>query len=176
MKKKWLAPLLVIKNIKIKISSLYTHPKASCFVSLTRGEGFGLPLLEAAASGLPIIATEWSGHLDFLKDKFIKVDYNLKNIDKSRIDNRIFVENTKWAEIVESSYKRAMLDAYANIGVHEKVSKSLRKETKIEYSKENNKTRESESKPLSAATKEEETSVKESTEEPVKGKSELPTE
>ena len=49
-------------------------------------------------------------------------------------------------------------------------------EDEIEYSKENNKTRESESKPLSAATKEEETSVKESTEEPVKGKSELPTE
>ena len=49
-------------------------------------------------------------------------------------------------------------------------------EDEIEYSKENNKTRESESKPLSAATKEEETSVKESTEEPVKGKSESPTE
>ena len=49
-------------------------------------------------------------------------------------------------------------------------------EDEIEYSKENNKTRESESKPLSATTKEEETSVKESTEEPVKGKSESPTE
>ena len=47
-------------------------------------------------------------------------------------------------------------------------------EDEIEYSKENNKTRESESKPLSAATKEE-TSVKESTEESIKEESESPT-
>jgi len=49
-------------------------------------------------------------------------------------------------------------------------------EDEIEYSKENNKTRESESKPLSAATKEEETSAKESVEEPIKLESEPPKE
>ena len=49
-------------------------------------------------------------------------------------------------------------------------------EDESDYSKENNRTRESEPKPLSAETKEEETSVKESTEEPIKVESESPAE
>ena len=49
-------------------------------------------------------------------------------------------------------------------------------EDESDYSKENNRTRESEPKPLSAETKEEETSVKESTEEPIKVESESPGE
>ena len=95
-----------------EVAGLYRHSRIKCLLSPTRGEGYGLPLVEAAASGLPVVATNWSGHLDFLKDKFVKVDYNLKNIDPSRIDNRIFVENTKWAEVSESSYKRCIIDAF----------------------------------------------------------------
>src|ERR1044072_1386725 len=39
-----------------EVAALYRHPKIKALVALTRGEGFGLPILEAAASGLPIIA------------------------------------------------------------------------------------------------------------------------
>jgi glycosyltransferase involved in cell wall biosynthesis len=118
-----------------EVAGLYKHSRVKCFLSPTRGEGYGLPLIEAAASGLPVAATNWSGHLDFLKDEFIKVDYNLKNIDKSRIDNRIFVEETKWAEVVESSYKSAMLNAYSNIEDHEKKARDLKKQINREFSK-----------------------------------------
>ena len=45
---------------------LYNNEKVHALVSITHGEGFGLPMLEAAACGLPVIATNWSGHLDFL--------------------------------------------------------------------------------------------------------------
>ena len=38
---------------------------ADCFVFPTRGEGFGLPPLEAMATGLPTIVTNWSGPVDF---------------------------------------------------------------------------------------------------------------
>ena len=47
-------------------NALYNHEKIKCLVSLAHGEGFGLPLFEAAYNGLPIIAPNWSGHVDFL--------------------------------------------------------------------------------------------------------------
>ena len=49
-----------------EMHSLYVHPKIKCLVSLSHGEGFGLPIFEAAYSGLPIIAPGWSGQCDFI--------------------------------------------------------------------------------------------------------------
>jgi len=49
-----------------EMTALYQHDKIKCFATLTHGEGFGLPLFEAAYNGLPIIAPNWSGHVDFL--------------------------------------------------------------------------------------------------------------
>jgi glycosyltransferase involved in cell wall biosynthesis len=92
-----------------EVSSLYRHPKIKALVSLTRGEGYGLPILEAAASDLPVIATNWSGHLDYMnKGKFLPVDYDLAGVDKSKIDNKIFVEGSKWAEPKEISAKKVL--------------------------------------------------------------------
>lgn len=56
-----------------EMASMYQHPKIKCMVSFTRGEGFGRPLLEASVNGLPIIASKWSGHLDFLNKKYCKL-------------------------------------------------------------------------------------------------------
>ena len=92
-----------------EVSSLYRHPKIKALVSLTRGEGYGLPILEAAASNLPVIATNWSGHLDFMnRGKFLPVDYDLVNVDSSKIDNSIFMEGSKWAEPREISAKKVL--------------------------------------------------------------------
>ena len=90
-----------------EISGLYRHPSIKALVSLTRGEGFGLPILEAAATGLPIIATNWSAHTEFLKQvKFINVDYKLIPVHSSRVDGRIFVQGSNWAEPNESDFKK----------------------------------------------------------------------
>ena len=90
-----------------EVAGLYHHGKVNALVSATRGEGFGLPLLEAAACGLPVIATDWSGHKDFLDmGKWLKVESELVQIPKDRIDNQIFVEGAKWAEPNEESFKK----------------------------------------------------------------------
>lgn len=92
-----------------EMNSLYKDPSVKALLSCTRGEGFGLPLLEAAVAGLPVIATGWSAHTEFLnKGKWLSLDYDLKPVHKSRLDNEIFVPGAKWAEVKENSFKKVV--------------------------------------------------------------------
>ena len=76
-----------------EVSSFLRSEKIKVMVSFTRGEGYGLPLLEAAASGIPVMATSWSGHMDFLsKIKFSKFDYDLIDVHETRVDENVFVK------------------------------------------------------------------------------------
>jgi glycosyltransferase involved in cell wall biosynthesis len=89
-------------------NSLYTSPKISALLMPTRGEGYGLPILEAALLGLPVIAPRHSGYLDFVDKALIEVDHKLVEIPDSRIDNQVFIKGAKWAEVCDKSCKAAM--------------------------------------------------------------------
>ncbi len=89
---------------------LYTHDKIKAMVSLTHGEGYGLPLLEQAVCGKPIIATNWSGHTEFLnKGKWLPVEYRMGQIHASRVDNKIFMPEAQWAVPSEHAFKKRVL-------------------------------------------------------------------
>jgi len=53
-----------------EMNGLLNHDKVKVHVSFTHGEGFGHPLLLASLSGKPVIASNWSGHLDFLNPRY----------------------------------------------------------------------------------------------------------
>lgn len=92
-----------------ELKALYSHPKIKALVTLTRGEGFGLPMLEAARCGLPVVATGWSAHTEFLNlGKYVKVDYSLEQIHQSRVDGQIWLEGAKWAQPSEQDAKRKL--------------------------------------------------------------------
>jgi glycosyltransferase involved in cell wall biosynthesis len=99
-----------------EVAALYRHDQIKALVALTRGEGYGLPILEAATSGLPVIATGWSGHLDFLKHgKYVSIYYQLGEVHPSRIDNQICIDNqifmkgSRWANPSEEDFKKRVL-------------------------------------------------------------------
>ncbi len=100
------------------------YGQAHAFVLPTRGEGVGLPFLEAMASGLPVIATGWGGHMDFLnrKNAFL-VSYKLRppafgmnrKSSISRQFRGLFAEKGQlWAEPDIASLKRQMRKACQN--------------------------------------------------------------
>lgn len=91
---------------KNEISALMTHDKIKCLCAATRGEGWGLPILDAAVNALPIIATKHSGHMDFLRNcRFLDIDYSIQEIPESMVDDRIWVKGAKWAEPSEKHFK-----------------------------------------------------------------------
>ena len=96
-----------------EMNSLYKHEKIKAFVSATRGEGFGLPHLETAVAKLPVIATNWSAHKEFLDlGKWIKIDYSLNDVHESKVDNNIFLKGQKWAEASEKDFKKKLRTFY----------------------------------------------------------------
>ena len=118
-----------------EIQHVYQHPKIKALISATRGEGYGLPILEAATTGLPVIATNWSGHLDFMNNgKFIQLDYKLANIHDSRIDNNIFISGTKWAEVDEKDFKKKVRKFYQASALPKEWAVKLSKTLKEKYS------------------------------------------
>ncbi|OAS16508.1 glycosyltransferase family 4 protein [Paenibacillus oryzisoli] len=118
------APVVIIgRRLSTRqMKGLYTL--GDVFVLPTRGEGVGLPFLEALASGIPVITTAWGGHMDFLthNNSFL-VPYLLKNPSISmnsrhaisRSFSYLFAEKGQlWAEPDHHSLRMSMRKAYEN--------------------------------------------------------------
>ena len=70
----------------MEMNQLYNHSKVKAMINLTKGEGFGRPLLEFSLSKKPIIVSGWSGHIDFLSSEFSNfIPGQLTNIHNSAI-------------------------------------------------------------------------------------------
>ena len=123
-----------------EIHSLYRCPKIKAYISLAHGEGFGLPHFEAAYSGLPVIAPEWSGYLDFLcmpkidkkgnekiKPHFATVDYDLQPIAQEAVWEGVLQADSMWCYPQQGSYKMKLREVYKDHGRFRKQAKTLQK-------------------------------------------------
>ena len=96
-----------------EMNSLYNHPKIKAMVSFTKGEGFGRPLLEFTVTGKPVIASGWSGHVDFLKDYSILLPGNVNEIDASAAD-KFLLKGSKWFTVDYGYAMRILKDMTEN--------------------------------------------------------------
>ena len=95
-----------------QMTGLYQHEKIKGMINIAHGEGFGLPMFEAAREGLPITTIGWSGQLDFLrhdnKDYFLKIKHELKEIQQQAVWPGVLEKDAMWANADQGSYKMAL--------------------------------------------------------------------
>jgi glycosyltransferase involved in cell wall biosynthesis len=96
-----------------EVNGLYNHPRVKAHITFTKGEGFGRPLLEASVSGKPVIASAWSGQLDFLhKDMSILLPGELQEVHKSARWKGVINEGTHWFYVNYQNAERVIRDVY----------------------------------------------------------------
>jgi glycosyltransferase involved in cell wall biosynthesis len=115
-----------------ELNKINNDPKVKSFISFTKGEGFGRPLLEQAITGKPVIVSNWSGHVDFIRPEYnVLVGGELKNIHKSA-SNKFLLEQAQWFNIDTEVASKALKDIYKH---YKKYITQSRKQT--QFLKEN---------------------------------------
>ena len=132
-----------------EIHSLYTHPKIKALISLSHGEGFGLPLFEAAYSGLPVITHDWGGQTDFLtmekkskkgkitkKHFYAKVDYDLGPIQPEAVWGDVLIADSQWAYPKQGSFKMKLREVHKDYNRLKGQARKLKKHLQEEFTAE----------------------------------------
>ncbi len=97
-----------------EMNEIYNHPKVKAMVNLTKGEGFGRPLLEFSLTNKPILTTGWSGHTDYLNPDFTTLlKGNLTQIHPS-IANNMLLPEAEWFSVDYSQVGHYLKDIFEN--------------------------------------------------------------
>lgn len=119
----------------VEMNLLYNHPKVKTMVSLTKGEGFGRPLLEFSLSKKPIIVSGYSGHMDFLNPEFnVMLKGTLTNVHKSAAVPNMILEETKWFSPSHPEVGKAFVDTFENYKKYQELGKRQAHLSKTEFS------------------------------------------
>ena len=118
-----------------QMNGLYEHPKVKAMLNFTKGEGFGRPLLEFSLTGKPIIVSNWSGHIDFLKQGAVLLEGELKPVHESAAD-QFLLKESQWFNVNISKALSSIKDVYKNYDKYKTESFQLGKQNKQNFSLE----------------------------------------
>ena len=118
-----------------EVNELYNHPKVKAFVSFTKGEGYGRPLLEASLTAKPVIASNWSGHIDFLStDMSVLLPGQLKPIHPSAVVQDMLIPESSWFTVDYKVATDKLKDVYKNYKKHTDGAKRQAYRSRTEFS------------------------------------------
>ena len=107
-----------------EINELYNHSKVKAMISLTKGEGFGRPLLEFSLVNKPIIASGWSGHVDFLDGEFTSLlGGTLTNVHKSAAMKNMLLPEAQWFTPDDGQVAGALKGVFDNYKKYAELAK-----------------------------------------------------
>jgi glycosyltransferase involved in cell wall biosynthesis len=98
-----------------EVNELYNHPKVKAHVSFTKGEGYGRPLLEASISQKPVIAPNYSGHIDFLDAEMSTLlPGQITQIHPSAVVQNMLIPESGWFTVDYAKASETLEDVYKN--------------------------------------------------------------
>lgn len=98
----------------IEMNEIYNHSKVKAMVNLTKGEGFGRPLLEFSLVNKPIITTNWSGHTDYLNPEFVTLlQGTMTKVHPSAANNMLLAE-AEWFNVDHGHVGHYLKDVFEN--------------------------------------------------------------
>jgi hypothetical protein len=117
-----------------EMNELYNHPKVKAMVSLTKGEGFGRPLLEFTTSQKPLLTTNWSGHTDFLNPEFTSlIGGELTPIHASAA-NKWLIKEGQWMTVDYPQVGAHMRDMFEKYKPYKDKAKRQAYKSRTEFS------------------------------------------
>jgi glycosyltransferase involved in cell wall biosynthesis len=117
------------------INDLYNHSKVKAMVSFTKGEGYGRPLLEFTVTEKPVIASGWSGHIDFLdKEAAILVGGELKQIHASAVVPNMLIAESQWFAPNDGQAGYALKEVFENYKKYIPLAKKQANISKTKFS------------------------------------------
>ena len=118
-----------------EVNTLYNHPKVKAHISFTKGEGYGRPLLEASISAKPVIASGYSGHVDFLDPKMsILLPGEIKQIHPSAVVKDMLIAESGWFTIDYNAATKALEEVYKNYKKWSEGAKKQAYRSRTEFS------------------------------------------
>ena len=117
-----------------EMNELYNHPKVKAMVNLTKGEGFGRPLLEFSLVKKPIITTGWSGHTDFLNPEFTTLLPGQLTPVHPSAANHMLLKEAQWFSVDQGQMGARIKDVFENYNNYVDGAKRQTYKNKNEFS------------------------------------------